>query len=244
VAQVLVAGGAGGVGEGIVRSLLTAGHCAIVPSRNPEKLDVLRTRLKDVEHVGSLMTLVGHIGETAGAERIRDRVIEEFGALDAVVASLGGWWNGGQLLDMSVGDWDAVMNEMLRTHFVFARTFIPVLQQQRGGRYVGIGGGAAYFPILESAPVCIAAAAQLMMTRTLHAEVTDRGVDILELVVDAPVRTRDSESVAQADWITADEVGAVVLDLVSQGRTDAPATTTSGPIVRMRPARAEVRHGL
>lgn len=231
--RVFIPGGAGGVGEGIVRAVLASGHTAIVPSRSEARLATLRARL---ERVDGLVTLVGQIGEPEGAEEMRARIEREMGTLDAIVPSLGGWWEGGRLAEMSAVEWDVVMNEMLRAHFIVARTFIPVLERQRFGRYIGIGGGAAYHPIRHAAPVSIAAAAQLMMTRALRAEIADPGVDVLELVADGPVRTRDYEGIAQPDWITADEVGRVALELIETGRTLAPGTSVSGPIVRMRPA--------
>ena len=233
----MVAGGAGGVGEGIVRALLAAGHTVIVPSRSLAKLEYLRARLEPV-NAAKLINIVGDIGEAETAAEIRDRIAHELGRLDAVVPSLGGWWEGGPLIDVPVGLWDELMVEFLRAHFVFAHTFIPVLRDQPGGgRYIGIGGGAAYFPVPNAAPVSIAAAAQLMMTRALRAEIPNPDLDILELVVDGPVNTRDSEGIATPDWITADEVGAIVADLVETGRTDAPSTSASGPILRMRPTR-------
>jgi NAD(P)-dependent dehydrogenase (short-subunit alcohol dehydrogenase family) len=233
VMQVLVAGGAGGVGEGIVRALMTAGHTVVVPSRDPVKLALLRER---VAGPGRLIDLIGHVGDTTGAEALRDLLARDIGRLDVVVASLGGWWEGGSLLDVTPELWDELMNEFLRIHFVFARTFIPVLRAQPGGgRYIGIGGGAAYHPVVSSTPVSIAAAAQLMLTRALRAEVSDPNVDILELVADGPVRTRDSAAIAQPEWITADEIGAVVAELVIDGRTSDAGTTATGPILRMRP---------
>lgn len=235
--QVLVAGGTGGVGEAIVRSLLGAGHRVIVPSRSEERLERLR---RDVEHLrgaGALATLTGEIGTLAGAQALRDRITREFGRLDALVPSLGGWWEGG-LLDATPDVWDTVMDEMLRTHYVFAHVFVPVLcAQPGGGRYIGIGGGAAYHPIRRSSLVSIAAAAQLMLTRALRLEIDNPEVEVLELVVDGPVRTRDSAHLATPDWITADEVGTIVIELVESGRTNDPAAHASGPIVRMKASR-------
>ena len=234
--KILVAGGAGGVGEGIVRALLAAGHMAIVPSRSEAKLERLRgdTALPAARG-GRLVTFVGHIGTLEGAVAIRERIARDVGPLDTLVPCLGGWWEGA-LLDVTPNVWDAVMDEMLRTHYVFAHVFLPAIRSRPGGgRYIAIGGGAAYHPISGSSLVSIAAAAQLMLTRALHREIDDPGVDVLELVVDGPVRTRDSEAIAAPDWITADDVGRIALELVEHGRTGDPATHTSGPIVRMRP---------
>src|SRR6478609_2086270 len=48
-AKVVVAGGAGGVGEGIVRSLLRRGARVLVPSRSRERLRALESYCKDIQ---------------------------------------------------------------------------------------------------------------------------------------------------------------------------------------------------
>jgi NAD(P)-dependent dehydrogenase (short-subunit alcohol dehydrogenase family) len=236
---ILVAGGTGGVGEAVVRALLEAEHHVIVPSRNAARLERLRLdATRRGSGRGTLLTLTGEIGTPAGAADLRDRIARDCETLDVVIPSLGGWWEGA-LPDVSLAVWDAVMHEMLRTHFIFAQTFIPVLRAQpAGGRYLAMGGGAAYHPIRNAALVSIAAAAQLMMTRALRLEIDDPKIDILELVVDGPVRTRDSQTLAEDFWIDADDVAAVTLELAERGFTAAPHTQTSGPIVRMKPARS------
>ena len=234
--QILVAGGAGGVGEAIVRALLGAGHRVIVPSRNSARLERLRRDASgDGTAPDALVTRTAEIGTPHGAAALRDRIAREYGPLDVLIPSLGGWWEG-DLLGSGPQTWDTVMDEMLRTHYVFAHAFVPVLcAQPAGGRYIGIGGGAAYHPIRNSSLVSIAGAAQLMLTRALRQEIPEDAVDVLELVVDGPVRTRDSEHLAGPDWLAAAEVGRIVVELVAHGRTEDPSTRTSGPIVRMRP---------
>jgi NAD(P)-dependent dehydrogenase (short-subunit alcohol dehydrogenase family) len=236
MARVLVAGGAGGVGEGIVRHLLRAGHFVVVPSRSQAKLDLIRERLALDVPLGDgtierLTTLVARVGEPDGAEALCAQ-LERAGGVDVAIASIGGWWEG-PLLEMAAAQWDAVMDEMLRAHFIFARTFVPMLQRRGSGRYIGIGGGAAYFPIPFAAPVSIAGAAQLMLTRALRAEVTDPAIDILELVIDGPVRTRNSEG-ATPGWIELDEIGPIVVELVETGVTHDLRAETEGSIVTMR----------
>jgi NAD(P)-dependent dehydrogenase (short-subunit alcohol dehydrogenase family) len=234
--HILVAGGTGGVGEAIVRALLDTGHRVVVPSRSKARLERLRNDVAtDRQRSERLITFTGEIGTIDGAQAIRDRIARDIGALDVLIPSLGGWWEGG-LLDATPAVWDVVMDEMVRSHYVFAHVFVPVIRAQpEGGRYIGIGGGAAYHPIRNSSLVSIAGAAQLMLTRALRQEIPESTVDVLELVVDGPVRTRDSGHLAGPDWITSAEVGRIVVELVAHGRTEDPSTRTSGPIVRLRP---------
>jgi NAD(P)-dependent dehydrogenase (short-subunit alcohol dehydrogenase family) len=92
-------------------------------------------------------------------------------------------------------------------------------------------------PIRNASIVSIAAAGQLMLTRSLALELADRAVRINELIVNGPVRTRDSELPARRGWITADQVGGVVAELVNTGTTTWPAWRTDGPLLIMDPVR-------
>jgi NAD(P)-dependent dehydrogenase (short-subunit alcohol dehydrogenase family) len=236
--NVLVAGGAGGVGEGIVRALLASTDVrVVVTSRSAARLEVLERRVGDVADARRLIGIVGNAGDPLGAEAIAERIRAEVGPLHVAVPSLGGWWEGGPLLSADLAAWEAVMTEMLTTHFVFARTFVPELERRPGGWYLGIGGGAAFSPVTNSSIVSIAAAGQVMLTRTLAREHAANGLRVNELVVNGPVRTRDSEAIAEPDWITADEVGQVVAELVRDGTTGWPAWREKPPLLIMDPTR-------
>lgn len=234
--NVLVAGGAGGVGEGIVRALLAEDDLrVIVTSRHAARLAQLRDYLGDAADAARLIGIVGNAGEPRDAAQIAAQIRAEYGALDVAIPSLGGWWTGA-LLDVDPVTWESVRTEMLDTHVAFALVFVPELLRAPGGRYIGIGGGAAFAPVAGSSLVSIAAAAQLMLTRALAAELAGREVDVVELVVNGPVRTREWESIAQPDWITAGEVGEVVADL-AQGRAPRrPLQRRHGALLVMDPS--------
>lgn len=248
----MVAGAAGGVGEGIVRALLADDELRVVAtSRDPGRLALLEQRVAGADRdgapertgvAGRLVTIAGDAGDPDGAAAIAKRVRDEFGPLAVAIASLGaGWWEGPPLLETDPAAWDNVMREMLTTHFVFARTFVPELLRAPGGLYLGIGGGAAFHPMPGASIVSVAAAAQLMMTRALATELRGADVRIAELAVNGPIHTRESAEFADATWITADDVGAVVAELVRDGRTTWPLARVEGPVVVMDPRLVPVR---
>ena len=231
--NVLVAGAAGGVGEGIVRELL-AGDPAIrviATGRSEERLALLRSR---IEKNDRLTTIAGVAGDEAGARAIATRIRNDVGRLDAAVASIGGWWEG-SLLDVDAAEFDRVLDERLTAHFIFARTFLNELLRGGGGTYVGIGGSAAYYPVRNSNLVSIGAAAQLMMTRGFAQELQGRGISIFELVISGTVNTRESGGDADPKLITAGDVGRCVLELIAGGTTAWPAAKVDGPIVTIEP---------
>ncbi|AFZ58458.1 SDR family oxidoreductase [Anabaena cylindrica FACHB-243] len=204
----LILGGAGNVGEGIVRAFLKAGAIVVVPSRKVEKLEELRTYLGELAQGDRFIPIVGEIGQIDSAESIRDQLLKQFGRLDAVVASLGGWWFGNRpLTEVLIAEWQQYLDSNLTSHFIAARTFLPILQERKGASYTLIGGAAAEVPIPNVSPVSISAAGQLMLAQVLMQENKGSSIRINEVIVHSWVATRSSEERSQPTWITADDIG-------------------------------------
>jgi len=208
----LVAGGAGEVGEGIVRVFLEAGASVVVPSRKDDKLVQLVNRLGPEAPEG-LTTKVAEIGTPAGAEEVRDLILGEFGRLDIAVASLGGWWQGAPLTEVPLETWTRILNNNLTSHFIVVRTFLPLVTQAAGS-YIFINGDACDSPVPDSGPISIAAAAQIMMMEVAAEELKENGARINSIVIGTPVATR-SRAKTQPEWLTADEIGRYAAYLAS-----------------------------
>ena len=229
--SVLVAGAASGIGESVVRSLLGGGAAKVyATSRTRERLEALSARL-DVNVQARFAPIVGDAGDFGGAQRIADQVTAR-GGVDAVIAILGrGSWAGGELRDTTPDTWNAIINEMLTSHFAFARAIIPMLAARRDSLYLSIGGGAAFEPTPNAGLVSISAAGQAMLTRVLARECGPKPPRIAELVINGPVNTPESRHFAQPQWITDDEVGDIVAEIVLRKTTTWPATNVDGPII-------------
>ena len=208
----LVAGGAGEVGEGIVRVFLEAGAVVVVPSRKDDKLVQLVNRLGPEAPKG-LVTKVAEIGTPAGAEEVRDLILGEYGRLDIAVASLGGWWQGAPLTEVPLETWTRILKNNLTSHFIVVRTFLPLVTQV-GGSYIFINGDACDSPVPDSGPISIVAAAQLMMMEVVAEELKDNGARVNSIVIGTPVATR-SRVKTQPEWLTADEIGRYAAHLAS-----------------------------
>lgn len=210
-----VAGGAGSVREGIVRSLLQAGAKVFTISRHQAKLDALRGYLGDVVNE-QLVTFTGDLGDFDSAEAVRDQILAQHEHLDAVIASLGSTWKADlPMTQVSMDDWQKYLFTNLTTHFVCARTFLPVLANKHGSSYTLLGGAAAETVVPNYSLVGIPAAAQLMMAKILMQEMQDYPVRINEVMINSLVNTRNSADHAQPQWITADEIGDYTAWLIS-----------------------------
>ena len=209
---VLVAGGAGGVGEGISRQLLLAGAKVVVPTRSQEKAKELRDRFSDNSN---LITIVGNIGDQSDVERVRDAVVKNVDTIDSVVASVGLWSQGAQLTQLPLITWQDVIENNLTSHFLLARTFLPLIVDRPGSTYTMINGGSALMPFPEAGHISIVASAQIMMKDVLVAEHKDKPVRINTLLLATPIVTRFRQN-ASPNWLTADKVGTYVTYLASK----------------------------
>ncbi len=202
----VVLGGAGDVGEGIVRQLRYMGHTVCVPSRSATKLLDLD---KATTGKGDLVPIVGQIGDRFDIVRVVLRIQQELKHIDLVVAAIGGWWSGPKLVELAIDDWDAIIQSSLTAHFIAARAFLNSMLRAQSGQYLFINGAGALSPVVHSGPVSIAAAAQEMLKSALAKELEDQSINIASLLLMTPIRTRSRKD-GDPGWLTADDVGKYV----------------------------------
>lgn len=209
----VVAGGAGGVGEGIVRSLLQNGATVVVPSRSPFKLDRLKEYVADIP-TGQLVTVDGSVNTEENSLQLSTSLHREFKQLDIVVASLGGWRQGYPLYSYPVAEWNRILADNLTSHFLAIKTFVPLLNP-RSGFYFHINGFSADEALPMAGPVAMTAAAQKSMIQTLAKEVDKTGINVYELIL-GPMKTRDriKHGHGQPDWYYPEEIGHYIVQLV------------------------------
>ena len=93
---VVVAGGAGEIGERITRMFLQQGARVLVPSRSEEKLKALGTSLKDIS-TGELIPLATDVSTPQGLNTLTAAIKKE-GVLRAAVSAVGSFLAGSKLL--------------------------------------------------------------------------------------------------------------------------------------------------
>lgn len=212
VQRAVVLGAAGEVGGGVVEALLHAQVAVVAVGRSSTRMAALADRLG---RPAALATEVGPLDDDADWARLAERVAQRGEPVDAVVASLGGWWAGPATVDLDPAAFDEVLDSSLGAHLRAARAFLPVLADRPAASYVMINGAGGEHPVPGSGPVSISAAAQLMLTRVLAAEHTGP-VRIRALVVATPVLSR-SRPTGAAGWVGALDVGTAVLELLDGG---------------------------
>lgn len=215
---IVVAGGTGNVGSFIVRGLLNAGARVAVTSRSDSKLGSFRKYLEQFEELSqeNLYTFNGNISDTDDSKRLLNDIKERVGTPNGTISTLGGFIPAPSLLTVDLNDLDSVMNNYLISHFVVARTFLPVYKTN-GGTFVFVNGPLALNPWDGSGLVSIATAGQQMLFRSLAKELEDSPARVTELMTYAFIRNRKTQPQSN---VSGEAVGALASWMVSDSADD------------------------
>jgi 3-oxoacyl-[acyl-carrier protein] reductase len=150
--QVAVVTGAGrGIGAAIATRLANLGASVVLSGRTPSRLtETANTITKGgyrAEGIGCDVTSVKSV------ETLAQTIQDKFGRLDILVnnAGIGGFAT--PLHQLSIEDWDRILNTNLRGVFYAIRAFAPLMIRGRGGHIINISSlagknalpkGAAY----------------------------------------------------------------------------------------------------
>lgn len=208
---VLVVGGAGGVGEGVTRALLSRGAAVVATARTQSKLDDLRDRINNPGLTVQTLDLM-----EPGLDRTARGFAAEHGPLAGVVISVGSWGEGGRkgLLAHTDDEWDTLIAANQTSVFRAYRSLVPVVAP--GGMVAQINGMSAEIPFPGSAVVAATAAATKSLTRTLAAELGGQGTHVYEVILGV-IRTRPRQlaGIDNAAWVPAGDVGVHIAELVA-----------------------------
>mgnify|MGYP001383641102 CR=1 FL=1 len=196
--RVFVAGGAGGVGSGVVTAWLTDGATVLTTSRDEERLVSLQRAASGLP--GRLIATVAP-GDRAGL----DQLAAEHGPFDAAIASIGGGgWQLSPLATIDEAMLRTVIEDGIVAHWSVAAALRPHIRD--GGSYVFINGGAAVEVVPGTGPLSLVARAQLALAEIFDAE-EQRRIRTHSLILTSPIATPARGADVPGDWLTPADVG-------------------------------------
>ena len=221
---VVVAGGAGEIGERITRMFMQQGARVLVPSRSKEKLKALETSLSDVS-TGELIPLETDVSTSQGLKTLAAAIQNE-GVLRAAVSSVGTFWQGPSSLEVPLDEVHRVFQETFFPYVGLTQTLISALGPNT--HFVKLNGILSLQAVPNVSAFGVSATAQMAWTRFLIAEATDSTPWITELVIDSLVRTRSLQTLPEG-YISGDDIAREVLRIVTEENEHQIATVGKGP---------------
>lgn len=131
-----ITGASRGIGAAVAEELAAAGYHLALVARNRELLTKKGRELQETYHV-TCICLCGDVGEPDFVAEAFERVREAFGQVDVLVNNTG-ISHIGLLSDMSLEQWNRVMDTNLTSVFLCCRQAIPGMVARRQGRIINI----------------------------------------------------------------------------------------------------------
>jgi NAD(P)-dependent dehydrogenase (short-subunit alcohol dehydrogenase family) len=160
--SVLVTGGNHGIGLGIARQLAAAGHRVAVTQHSSDA-------------PGDLLGVKCNVADPASVKEAVERVTEEHGAVEILVASAG-ITRDGLMMRMPDHDWNDVIDTNLRGSWAAARAVIPAMAKARYGRLLFVSSVVGLFGSAGQANYAASKAGLVGLARSLAREYAPRGI--------------------------------------------------------------------
>eukprot|EP00731_Ephydatia_muelleri_P036853 Em0338g4a len=180
---VLVFGGSGTVGQGVIRVLLENACRVVAVFRSVESEEKAKRRLGNPPE-NALITVIGALDSEEDAAMLKANVCKA-GEITDVVASIGGWWQKGPVLEQSLDEYNKVHKDGLQSHFIAAKTFLPLIADKEGTSYTFITVPNAGF-------ITMFAGALMKLVSVVQAEYHTKPVRVNEFCIGCYVQPWDA----------------------------------------------------
>ena len=141
----LITGSGQNIGRAIALAFAQQGANVVLNGhRNQAAIDAVAAEVRAFG-VGALAVLAD-VADAAAVQAMVDQAIAEFGAVDISVSNASVRLHT-PFLDISLEEWQRIINSNLNASFYLARAVIPGMQQRGWGRIIHISGRDGFMPI-------------------------------------------------------------------------------------------------
>jgi NAD(P)-dependent dehydrogenase (short-subunit alcohol dehydrogenase family) len=176
----IVTGGLRGIGWAVARGFADRGAKVSIIDRDPADAQQVTTAQNEIEAAGAaLLYIQADVTSEAEVRSLVARVIDRFGAVDALVNNVGVGAPPKPIEQVSVDEWTKVVNQNILSAFLCSREVAPHMKRQRRGTIVNMSSQAGRSKSeIGNLPYACAKAGVLGFTRQLANELAPFGVRV------------------------------------------------------------------
>lgn len=172
----IITGGGYGIGKQIALKYAAAGAKIVIAARS---LDPMKETCTELEKLGSrAISIQADVAREADCARIAEQSIKAFGRVDILVNNAGIAGPTKRITDMSLAEWQEVIDIDLTGAWLASRAVIPQMDKQRSGNILMISSGAGRRGYPLRSPYAAAKWAMIGLTQTLAGEWGQRGIRV------------------------------------------------------------------
>jgi 3-oxoacyl-[acyl-carrier protein] reductase len=195
----LVTGASSGIGKGIAIAFAREGANIVVGDKSGEKQAA--EVLAGIRELGRDSLFVQtDVSDEQGVKRMAEAALARFGRVDILVNNAG-IFTESLIENLSIEDWDRVVNTNLRGTFLCTRALIGQMLERRDGRIINIASQLGQIGGTSVGHYVASKSGVIGFTKSLAREVATRGV-LVNAIAPGPIETPLLESETEA-WRSA-----------------------------------------
>lgn len=217
---VLVTGGAGNLGQAVIRAFLASGARVAAVVRKPGDAAAIFAADAPAERCRAV---VGDLMDESSVAGLARQTLDAFGRIDVLVNTAGGIRAGTPLHETPLPDWDFMMNLNARTVFLMSRAVIPTMLERQQGKIISIAARAALKGTAKHGAYNASKMAVIRLTETMSAELKGRGINvncILPGTIDTPANRAETPDADFSKWVSPESLAGIILFLASPAAAD------------------------
>lgn len=225
---VLITGGSRGIGRVTAMRLLMDGYSVAFTyntAREAAQAFEEEARSTLANELPRLAGFQCDVRDGKQTKQVVDQVVERFGSIDALVNNAG-IRRDALLYNMSIEQWDEVLDTNLTGAWSITRSVLPLMMQQRRGTIVNVASLSGLHGVVGQTNYSAAKGALIAMTRSLAREVARSSIRVNCVApglvdtdmlggLDADVKREMIRNIPMRRLITPDEVAAGIAFLLS-----------------------------
>jgi len=237
----VVTGGTVGIGRAACLLLAKQGACLVIVGRNRDRLEATALEVERQGH-GRPVTFCGDVRREQDMENMAATAVQRCGGIDVLIASAGILRARGSslktLAQMSLSEWNEVVDTNLRGVFLSNRAVLPTMIRQRRGQIINLSSTSGRKGYAFDTAYCASKFGVIALTEALAQEVRPYGIRVQALLpgaIDTPMWDQNGPIRRPEFALPARRVAELVIHLL----VTAPDTVVVSPVIEPfgKPAR-------
>jgi len=219
----LVTGGTGALGSVIAGRLVREGATVFVSFLDEKELRWLPQDFKT-----SVATLKADMTNEAQVKLLYDEIISRSSHIDIVVNAVGGFLPRKPITEVSLAEWEFMMNINLKSAFLSTRESLRRMKGQTYGRIINLSAMAGLNPTAGPAPYAISKAGVSLLTEIVAQEQKGSGITLNAVapsIIATPANLASMPDEDSSKWVKPEEIADLISYLCSPAAGAITGTT-------------------
>ncbi len=213
----LITGGRGAVGSVLVKRFVDAGANVLASV----------TRENDKLADGAIAMRV-NVANEREVDEFFARGIKEFGSVDIMVNTVGGYLPEKPLSEVTLAEWESMLEKNLKTAFLCTRAAVRAMKGSEFGRIINFSAKSALRPTAGRGPYSISKYSVSLLTEVVSREVAASGITVNAIApgtIATSANTSSTPAAARRGWVSPESIADVVAWLCSEQGNAVTGTT-------------------